>query len=162
MQAARSTVRPHVRMPIAPPIVGHLPTTGGAGRDRCAIACHPSPLGLQPPALGRGRQTGPRGTADGGFLDQHRTGRVGAAMAGVGHSPRSKPMGIAPGFSHFYTLVVTSGLPLALCAAASCGQDSSSIQSGYMLLLSLEHSGEGAIAPCHTYRKALSLGSSYS
>src|SRR5215510_10044294 len=50
----------------------------------------------------------------------------------------------------------------SLWAASSCGKDHTSIQSGYILLLSLEHSGEGAIAPCHTYSKALSLGSSCS
>ena len=50
----------------------------------------------------------------------------------------------------------------SLWAATSCGKDHTSIQSGYILSLSLEHSGEGAIAPCHMYSKALSLGSSCS
>ena len=62
----------------------------------------------------------------------------------------------------FYTPFVTSGQPLSLWAATACGKDYTSIQSGYILSLSLAHSGEGAIEPCHTYSKALLLGSSCS
>jgi hypothetical protein len=62
----------------------------------------------------RGRKIGQRGDADGGFLDQHRTGRVGAAVEGIGHSSQSKNTTSLPGSSCLYTPFVTSGQPLPL------------------------------------------------
>ena len=57
-----------------------------------------------------------------------------AAVEGIGYSSRSKNTGSTPGFSCLYTRFVTSGQPLSLWVATSCGKDHTSIQSGYILL----------------------------
>jgi hypothetical protein len=59
---------------------------------------------------------------------------MGAAVESIGHSSQRKNTGSTPGFSCLYTPFVTSGQPLSLWAASSCGKDHTSIQSGYILL----------------------------